>query len=137
MDSDQQRKLLEAAFEPHGDGYVFYRNNFTPGLPVSKEERDAYLKRWSLSSTAIFYSRIKSRTPVKPARGFTGTKAILRTMPISFAVGYLSLAATFALIAFRSEGTFVRVGEFSLSALFFICGTCALVFRRTGERKVR
>ena len=36
---EEQRSILEVSFESRGDGYVYYRNRWSPGIPVTATER--------------------------------------------------------------------------------------------------
>lgn len=66
------RQLRELFFEPHGRGFVFYRTGWSPGVPVSAEEREEYLATspYRLTTAA---KRFAGRTPVTPPRPFLRT----------------------------------------------------------------
>jgi hypothetical protein len=54
FDPQEIRRLREGAFEPLGEGYVYFKHRWAPGLPVTAEEREAYLAAPGLSFGAPF-----------------------------------------------------------------------------------
>jgi hypothetical protein len=70
FETEQQRRLLELSFEPHGDGYLYYRNRWAHGVPVSESERDEYLSHGVFGSRAAFYAAIRGRAATAPPRKF-------------------------------------------------------------------
>ena len=67
-DPSEQRRLLDLSFERDGDGYVFFRNRWATGIPVTAQEREAYLSAGPFSRRREFYEAIKGREAVRPPR---------------------------------------------------------------------
>jgi len=88
---EERRRILEAAFEPWGDGFVYYKNRWAQGIPVSASERDQYLEHWSPEAARTFRRRVAGRAPVVPARGATNAGqsrlGLLGSIPKRAAVG--------------------------------------------------
>ena len=119
--SERQRKLLEIAFEPYDDGYVFYRNAWTGGVPVSARERELYLSMPVLGSRQAYYDRIKGRETVTPPRPYDAalTKIAQATPWFMVIVGVL----TGAVVASWSTGRLalpLRVLCLFAGAMFWI-----------------
>ena len=117
---DEERSLLESSFEPHGDGYVFYRHHWARGIPVSAEERAEYLRPPIDGSRRSFYRKIERRAPVTPRRPWLRSQAAtLRAMPAGVAIG---LVAVGGLTLERSDDFAVP----GLAWLLFVAGAMAL-----------
>jgi hypothetical protein len=54
--------------EPFRDGYVFYPSPWSPGIPVSAEERDSYIKSPPGAARQNFESDVLARPRVLPRR---------------------------------------------------------------------
>jgi len=67
---DRQRAVLETAFEQDGDGYLYYRNAWSGGIPVSAAEREFYLNAPVLGGQRDFHRAIKGRTTTTPPRAY-------------------------------------------------------------------
>jgi hypothetical protein len=88
--SDEQRRLLELSFEPHGDGYLYYRNRWARGVPVTAAEREEYLAPGVMGSRAAFYAAIRGRAAVAPPRKFGPVYwQMLSRMPTAMGVAAL------------------------------------------------
>lgn len=89
MTPDDQRALLELSFEPSGEDYVYYRNRWSQGVPVSVAEREAYLKTAVFGSRAAWHKSIANRQLVPPRPYFPVLRKLLATMPLSMAASGL------------------------------------------------
>ena len=88
----EERGFLDSSFEPHGDGFVFYRHHWAPGVPVTAQEREEYLRPPIDGSRANFYDRIRGRAPVVPRRPWLRSHAAtLRGVPAAFGFGLMLL----------------------------------------------
>jgi hypothetical protein len=117
---DEERSFLASSFEPHGDGYVFYRHHFAPGIPVTTEERAEYLRPPIDGSRTAFYRKIEGRAPVAPRRPWLRSQAAtLRAIPPGVSIG---LVAVGGMMLARSGG-FADPG---LGWLLRVAGSMAL-----------
>lgn len=90
----EERHFLGSSFEPHGDGFVFYRHHWAPGVPVSAEEKEEYLRPPLDGSRNAFYGRIRGRAPVVPRRPWLRSHAATLTgIPAAFGFGLVLLGA--------------------------------------------
>ena len=90
----EERSFLDSSFEPYGDGYLFYRHHWARGVPVTAEEREAYLRPPLDGSRWSFYDRIKGRRPVAPRRPYWRSYRItLESIPAGFGLGLMLLGA--------------------------------------------
>ncbi|WCM27425.1 hypothetical protein NDN01_00345 [Sphingomonas sp. QA11] len=84
--SEQQRSILALSFEPINQGYLYYHWRWSRGIPVSAEERDAYLAIPALGSRRAWRRSIAGR-PTSPPRSFRpAQQKLLASMPISMAL---------------------------------------------------
>jgi hypothetical protein len=67
-DPSEQRRLLALSFEPDGVQFVFFRNRWASGVPVTVEEREAYLSGGPFGGRREFFRKIRNRAPVRPPR---------------------------------------------------------------------
>jgi hypothetical protein len=90
-DPSEQRRLLALCFEPDGDGFIFFRNRWASGIPVTAEEREAYLSASPFGFRRDFYGAIKGRVPVRPPRKNDGWLRwqLLRSFPAFTIAVYL------------------------------------------------
>ncbi|QNA82632.1 hypothetical protein G4G27_00380 [Sphingomonas sp. So64.6b] len=97
LPSDEGRAILALSFEPSADGYFYYYWRWSRGIPVTAEEREAYLKIPSLGSRRAWRKGIANRSTVPP-RAFGPThQKLLVAMPVSMAVLGLLGGLIFAL----------------------------------------
>ena len=129
----ESRKLLETAFEPQGAGFVYYRNRWSPGIPVSAEEREAYVSRWYLGSTAAFHKRIAGRAPVTPARGGRAMGSVMRAIPARFGVILFGGAVLGVLMGLIADSSAERWFMWACGAISFVVGMTWAVVRRLPE----
>jgi hypothetical protein len=68
MNPTEKRALLELSFERDGDGYLFYSNRWARGVPVTAQEREAYLAAPTLAANRAFHRSLRGRSATAPAR---------------------------------------------------------------------
>lgn len=84
--SDEQRAILALSFDPSEKGYLYYHWRWSHGVPVTVEEREAYLSIPALRSRRAWRKSIAGR-PTSPPRPFQPVqRKLLATMPISMVV---------------------------------------------------
>lgn len=84
--------MLEASFEPDGDGFIFYRNHLSRGIAVSAEEKAMFLSDGLVDGHGEFFDRIAGRPPSRPRRPFGRTYVnMLATLPPGWALGFITL----------------------------------------------
>jgi hypothetical protein len=100
----EARSLLDSSFEPNGDGYVFYRHHFARGIPVTAEEREAYLRPPFGGSRRDFYGAIRGRPASLPRRSWwRSQRATLAAIPAHFGGALIVVGAG---LLWRSGGDF-------------------------------
>ena len=86
--------MLDSSFEPHGDGYVFYRHHLARGVPVTAEERETYLRPSFGESRSDFYRAIRGREASLPRRPWLRSqRATLAAIPASIGWGLILVGA--------------------------------------------
>ena len=130
MDPDAPRRILEACFEPHGDGYVYYEHDRAPGIPVSVAEREQYLNNWTVFSPVAFRRRIAGRTPVTPPRGDRGRHALEAALRRPLYAMMLSGAPIALGLAWTVENPWLRYALVALAAVFVALAAWLFVQRR-------
>jgi len=142
LDTEQQRSLLALSFAPHGEGYVYYKDRWAPGIPVTTEEREQYLTDWSPVAARAFRPRIAGRAPATPPRGGSSAGQVqlqmLGAIPKSSAIGP-GLSGLFAIFVL-SRTTSGWLSAFALGAGVFLLlvGLAIAVFAgssRAGARR--
>src|SRR5260221_10234199 len=110
MNDDDQRRLLSTAFERSKDGYVFYRNGWASGVPVSAEEREKFVSSDAFRAMQLGreYSKRRAVAPPRHASPWLVADA----MPISWVAGLATVS-----IAAAAEGS--RASWLLPSAIFW------------------
>lgn len=110
----EERTFLDSSFEPHGDGYAFYRHHLARGIPVTAEERETYLRPPLDGSRRDFYESIRGREAVLPRRSWwRSQRATLAGIPAGFGFGLVLLGAT---LIWRGRGFEGPLGRFLVGA---------------------
>lgn len=90
----EERDFLDTSFEPHGDGYAFYRHHFARGIPVTAAEREAYLRPPLDGSRQEFYDAIRGRPASLPRRSWWRSQRLtLAGIPAGFGFGLVLVGA--------------------------------------------
>lgn len=101
MDEDDRRKLLSTAFEPYQSGYLYYRNRWAGGVPVSPEEMEEFISSDALRAMQLGREYAK-RTAVTPPR-HTNPWLVADAIPMSVAAGLVTVAFAAAALAVRPD----------------------------------
>ena len=107
MKRGAQMAILETAFEPDGDGYLYYHNRWAPGIPVTVEEREAYISIpvAGFAARREWSSRIRQRAPTAPRRPSREAMVRLRAaMPLAMTIWSFLFGAMFVLVGIGSDG---------------------------------
>ncbi|MES2056085.1 MAG: hypothetical protein V4564_09115 [Pseudomonadota bacterium] len=95
--SDEGRAILALSFEPSADGFFYYCWRWSRGIPVTMEEREAYLKIPAWGSRRAWRKGIANRSTVPP-RPFGPThQKLLVAIPVSAIVVVLLSGLIFSL----------------------------------------
>jgi hypothetical protein len=117
----EQRDLLALSFEESEQGYIYYHNRWSRGVPVSAEEREAYLRIPALGSRKAWRKSLKGRQTLPPRAFNPVMMKLLAAMPRRMA--FLGVAFGFAgLVQGSSEPNALLAG------LFIFGGGAMLVF---------
>ena len=101
----EERSFLDSSFEPHGDGYAFYRHHFARGIAVTAAEREAYLRPPLDGSRRDFYEAIRGRDARLPRRSWwRSQRATLAAIPAGFGFGLVLLGAALVWRGLGFEG---------------------------------
>lgn len=129
----EERHFLDSSFEPNGDGWAFYRHHFARGIPVSAEEREAYLRPPLDGSRRAFYDAIRGREAVLPRRSWWRSQRLtLAGIPAGFGFGLVLLGAGLMWRGAEFEGPlrWLLAGAGGLGAVY---GALVLAVRPTSE----
>lgn len=132
--SDQDgRTLYELSFEPHGDGYVFYRHAWSRGVAVTAEEREASLQPPYWRSRLAFTRKIRGRPPAVPPRGWLLTQRKLwDALPVGLVLTMLGAALPVILHAQDHESSVLRWAQSGLGLVIALYGAALLITRSRG-----
>ena len=100
----------EGLFEPHGDGFLFFDNIAAPGVPVSAEERAAFIADRTSSAQARLRRRIAGRSPTAPPRGGPDAAPFGDALPKHYNTIALIAAALMGFAALTTENTWAAAG---------------------------
>jgi hypothetical protein len=120
-DPAEQRSILALSFEPLGDGYAYYHYRWSRGVPVTAEEREAYLNIPAMGSRRAWRTRIAGRETVPPRSYRSVQHTLLAAMPIRMAVVGI-VAGSLGLLSG------VAAKETALATIYMIGGTVMIVF---------
>ena len=136
MNREAERRLLETAFEPHGDGYLFYRNRWSSGIPVTAAEREQYLAIPALGSRKAFYLQIEGRTPATGPRNASDVRGrMISAIPLWSLIVAVALGIAILLSARSVESSAVRHWLDLVSGGFLtLVGGWLLLARLLGRR---
>jgi hypothetical protein len=137
LDRATEIAILSTAFEPHGDGFLFYRNRWSLGVPVSAEERDAYLAMVGLLERWRWIREVVKRPATVPRRNTEEASRRLRAaIPRRFIVSACIFSALFLTLALGSDVAIWFRAGFALAALFFAAGAISNVRARLNATKL-
>ena len=126
----EERTFLDSSFEPHGDGFAFYRHHLARGVPVTAAEREAYLRPPLDGSRRDFYAAIRGRPATLPRRPWRRSqRATLAAIPAGFGLGLMLVGATLAWRALGFEPPSLRWFLTGAGLLGAIYGALVLAVR--------
>ncbi|MBJ7438813.1 MAG: hypothetical protein JHD35_07285 [Sphingopyxis sp.] len=136
MDRTTEIAILSTAFEPHGAGFLFYRNRSSLGVPVSAKERDAYLAMAGFWERWRWTRKVVQRPATVPRRNVAQASRRLRAaMPRRFIVSALAFTALFVALALGSDTAIWLRAVFALVAIFFATSAIVNIRARLGTTK--
>jgi hypothetical protein len=124
LDSEEQRELHNLSFEPQGDGFLYYQHRWSKGIPVTAEEREAYLNIPIFGSRNAWRQSLTGRQLAPPRSAWPVQKKMLAHMPLSFVVAAVGAGAVFIKRSNAASTTFIKFG-------YIIGGGMALIFAIT------
>ncbi|MDB5707895.1 MAG: hypothetical protein JWN66_5011 [Sphingomonas bacterium] len=75
--------MLALSFEPAESGYIYYHWRWSRGIPVTAEERDAYLRIPALGSRQAWRKGIANRATLPPRAYQPTYRKLLAALPAS------------------------------------------------------
>lgn len=119
--SAEQREILALSFEQTEGSYIYYHNRWSPGIPVTGEEREEYLRISVFGSRRAWRKSIKGRETLPPRAYWPLARKLLRAMPLQMAVLSLIFGLSF-MLAGLNEPRLIFAG------IYFAGGTAMLAF---------
>ena len=127
--------ILELAFEPYGERFLFYRDRFSPGIAVTAQERDDFLSA-GIWERRKWVSEIGRRSPAGPPRdGKEAVKRLRAAMPRRFILISVILAPLCVAIGLGSDIPMWQSAIWLIVGLFFAYGGVANVVARWQVRR--
>jgi hypothetical protein len=127
MSDDERRELLSLAFEPSADGYVYYRNRWSGGVPVTNHEREAFLSS-DIGGMYRLSREFSKRRPITPPRHFNPW-LIADALPKTLGPSLIGMAVVASGIAISTTGRVLSSAMWLCTGFLAICGI-ALLLRR-------
>lgn len=115
--STDQREVLALSFEPADGGYVYYHYRWSAGVPVTAEEREAYLRIPALGSRRAWRKSLSGRQSLPPRPYKPVQRKLLASMPVSMAVVALLFGVFGVLSGFAEPSPVLKV--------IYVGGGCA------------
>jgi len=126
--------MLALSFEPADTGYIYYHWRWSRGIPVTAEEREAYLSIPALGSRRAWRAAVAGR-PSVPARASRPVqRKLLAEIPTSMVVMALLLGVPFAvsgLAELQTTGGLAR----SLGGLLAVVFGFQIAFAKYARRR--
>ncbi|MDX3885275.1 hypothetical protein [Sphingomonas sp. MM-1] len=131
---DQQRAILSLSFEQALDGFIYYPNAWSGGVPVTAEEREAYLNTPMIGSRREWRKSIEGRQTL-PRRPYWPTLLkILAVMPMSMTIFGLAFGAIITLLGFNAENRLAGAAYVTGGSALMIFGLSIVVARIFARR---
>jgi hypothetical protein len=128
---EDQRRILETAFEPDGDGFLFYRNRWSGGVPVTAAERDAYLRKSAFASRRAFYRKIAGRARGRRRDYGSASTRMATAFPHGWAVGLIALGSSLLIRGLFTDDDWRRWTALAGGVLTVSLGLWLLIKRRS------
>lgn len=134
--ADHQRATLALSFEPDGDGYLYYHWRWSRGIPVTADEREAYLAIPVLGSRRAWKKSISGR-PTAPHRAFRPVQQkLLAGMPISMIVVALLIGIPLAGSGLAELQTLSGLAR-AMMGLMAVVFAAQIIFAKYKEARAR
>lgn len=134
----EQRRLLELSFEPHSDGFAYYRNRWSQGRPVSAAEREAYLSIPTFGSRRAFHAMVAARPPITPSRAYGPVfRQMMVRVPWPFLVAPFGMALLLGRGAATPGPTLQRTAYFAIALAFLAGGAAGIIGKLSAGNDAR
>lgn len=133
-DPAQQRAILALSFEPLGDGYAYYHYRWSRGIPVTAEEREAYLDIPALGSRHAWRKSIADRETVPPRSYRSVQRKLLAAMPVQMAVVAL-VTGTLGLLSGLAATNVALAMTYTISGAVMIIFGASIIWARIFRRQ--
>ena len=138
LDPNAQRTMLELSFEPDGDGYVFFKNVWSSGVPVTAVERETYLSAGLLSGRGEFYRTIADRQATRPPRPANAVRLkIFRAFPLFVVLTSALVGLGLIRIANAETSTALRLAFYAVALPSCFLAVMALIAKLLPQARVR
>lgn len=128
---EDRRRILETAFERDGDGFLFYRNRWSGGVPVTAAERDAYLRKSAFASRRAFYRKIAGRAAgMRRDYGPASTRMAI-AFPHGWALGLIAVGSSLLIRGLLADDDWRRWTALVAGILTVLLGLWLLIKRRS------
>ncbi|WP_293648721.1 hypothetical protein [Sphingopyxis sp. RIFCSPHIGHO2_12_FULL_65_19] len=133
--SASETAILELAFEPYGEEFLFYRDRYSSGIAVSAQERDEFLNAgfWERRK---WVSEVKRRFPAEPPRdGRQVVQHLRAAMPRRFILISAVFAPLCVIVALGADTPIWQSAIWLIVGLFFAYGGVANIVARWQSRR--
>jgi hypothetical protein len=120
--SKHKRDILALSFEPTEDGFLYYHRRWSRGVPVSAEEREAYLSIPALGSRRGWRKAIAGRPTAAPRAFRPVQRKLLASLPIGMSAMSVLIGLLIALSGLAALQTFGGLARAVGGLLFVIFG---------------
>ncbi|OAN98178.1 hypothetical protein A8B75_19900 [Sphingomonadales bacterium EhC05] len=124
-----QRDTLALSFETNDDGYIYYHWRWSSGVPVTVEEREAYLAIPVFGSRHAWRKSIAGRDLLPPRPYNVVYRKLLAAMPLQMAITSLAFGVIGVVIGYGSDNFIARTVFILGGIVFFIYGILIIVAR--------
>ena len=112
--------MLALSFEPTEDGFLYYHYRWSRGIPVTPEEREAYLNIPAFGSRSAWRKSLAERATTPPRAYGPVLRKQLRTMPLSMAIFGLVFGVIGLVLGFNEP-------NMAIAIMYGVAG-CAMLF---------
>lgn len=123
------RHLLELSFEPTSDGFLYYRTRWSPGIPVSAAEREAYLQIPAFGSRHAWRKSLSGRPRFPPRAYGPVARKLLFRMPAGMAIAAMGVSSILGIYGFSNENLFLKYTSILFSIIFLIFSISILIIK--------
>lgn len=130
-----QREMLALSFEPTEYGFLYYHYRWSRGIPVTPEEREAYLNMPAFGSARAWRKSLAGRETAPPRAYAPVLWKLLRTMPLSIAVIGLAVGAFVLLLGFYEPNMALAIVYVAFGGANLIWGALIVAARFQAIRR--